>query len=173
MKIRKAKVSDSRQIANIHVKTWQSAYKYIVDRKYLKNLSVKRSAKVNKKNIRDPNIISLVAENDCQQIVGFLFGGENRYKNLAHDYQGEIYGIYILEEYSRQGLGKMLIKEFFSILKQKKIYSVHVMFLAGNEAEHFYYSLGARYVTSTDYEIGGQVYMVHSYGWQDISLLNI
>lgn len=173
MKIRRARINDAKQIANIHVKTWQTAYRNIVDRKYLRNLSVRKSTKVNKKNLRDKNIISLVAENDEQHIIGFLFGGENRYKELAEKYQGEIYGLYILEEYSRQGIGRKLINEFFSILEEKNIFSVHVMFLAGNEAECFYYSLGARYVTSTDYEIGNQVYMVHSYGWDDIALLNL
>lgn len=173
MKIRRARVNDAKQIASIHVRTWKTAYKSIVDRKYLRNLSVRKSTKINKKNLREQIIVSLVAENDEQQIVGFLFGGENRYKELVEKYQGEIYGLYILEEYSRQGIGKKLISEFFSILEEKNIFSVHVMFLAGNEAELFYYNLGARYVTSTDYEIGGQVYMVHSYGWDNIALLNL
>jgi ribosomal protein S18 acetylase RimI-like enzyme len=171
MKVRKAKISDSKKIAEIHVKTWQTAYKYIVDRKHLDNLSIKRSTKINKKNLKDKNIISLVVENDESEVVGFLFGGLNRYQDLVDKYKGEIYGIYILEKYSQQGLGKKLVNEFFNILLEKGIRSVHVMFLAGNEAENFYYKLGARYVTSTDYKIGNHVYMVHSYGWEDISLL--
>ena len=172
MIVRKAQIKDSKRVAEIHVKTWQTAYKYIVDRNHLNNLSIKKSTKINRKNINDKSIVSLVVENNNNEVVGFLFGGLNRYKELVDEYKGEIYGIYILREYSKKGMGKKLVKRFFEILLEKNITSAHVMFLAGNEAENFYYKLGARYVTSTDYKIGNHVYMVHSYGWNDISLLD-
>lgn len=173
MKIRKANKYDAKAIANIHVNSWRTSYKNIVSREYLNNLSVRKSTRINRKNINNPAIISLVVENDLREVVGFLFGGENRYKESAKQYSCEIYGIYIANEYLGKGFGEKLIRHFFMLLKEKDIKSVHVMFLAGNKAEHFYYKFGARYVSSMEYKMGDQVYLLHSYGWEDITHLDL
>jgi Acetyltransferase (GNAT) family. len=48
-----------------------------------------------------------VAENKSGKIVGFAAGGRERMGKYM--YQGELFAIYILEEYQRQGIGRQLL----------------------------------------------------------------
>jgi GNAT superfamily N-acetyltransferase len=57
-------------------------------------------------NITQDNF-TYIAENEIGQIVGFADGGKERTGDRI--YQGELYAIYILEKYQRQGLGHRLI----------------------------------------------------------------
>ncbi|WP_366941807.1 GNAT family N-acetyltransferase [uncultured Nostoc sp.] len=62
------------------------------------------------------------------QIVGFVNGGQNRTGDRI--YQGELYAIYIMEKYQRQGLGYRLISTVATRLLQSGISSMLVWVLA-------------------------------------------
>ena len=50
------------------------------------------------------------------EIIGFANGGPNRHSEYL--YAGELYAIYILEEFQRRGMGKMLFCALASRLLQ-------------------------------------------------------
>src|SRR5699024_12203629 len=52
---------------------------------------------------------------DDEKIVGFISGGPERTKRFAYD--GEIYTIYILDEYQKKSLGAKLLKAFAQEMK--------------------------------------------------------
>ena len=79
--IRKAKISDAKDITYINITTWKDAYKGLLPDDFLanRNLSEERIEYV-KNRIESPTDICLVAEFD-KKIVGFCIGGLPRQYN--------------------------------------------------------------------------------------------
>ena len=65
-----------------------------------------------------------VAENEAGQIVGFADGGPERARDMT--FKGELYAIYILNDYQRQGVGRHLIPIYC-----RKAISVRTTFAVG------------------------------------------
>jgi GNAT superfamily N-acetyltransferase len=115
-------------------------------------------------NITQDNF-TYIAENEIGQIVGFADGGKERTGDRI--YQGELYAIYILEKYQRQGLGHRLIFTIATRLIDSGISSMLVWVLADNPASGFYQSLGGQQVNQKQIEIGTVPLLEVAYGWTD------
>ena len=123
--------------AYVHWKTWQEAYTGLVDQAYLDGLSVERSIE---RARRWPDN-TLVAEADGR-IVGFACYGECRNEDLHGC--GEVYAIYVLEEYQKRKIGYALMNACFEKLSEYPAIAVWV--LEGNDrAIRFYERYGFRF----------------------------
>ncbi|MFS0821868.1 N-acetyltransferase family protein [Bacillus sp. 1P02SD] len=165
MKIRKAVLSDARGIAHVHVDSWRTTYSGIVPDEFLQQLSYESREKMWKRGI--PNGHVFVAENEQGQIVGFACGGKERSGNYEN-YLGELYAIYILQEYQGQGLGKKLAAPVVKQLLDKDINTMLVLVLEENKSCLFYEALGARKLDNVDVEIGGENLKEAVYGWDNL-----
>lgn len=166
MQIREATVADAAGIARVHVDTWRSAYKGIVPDAVLDELSYEQRAALWERILEPPtSTFAYVAEDlVTQQIVGFVSGG------LAMDredpvYNGELFTIYILEAYQRQGLGKQLFYLTVERLIEMGLDSMLIWVYADNSARRFYEALGGQIVGSQSYEEGGVMLEQVSYGF--------
>lgn len=104
--IRYAKKEDSETISNIYASSWKSAYKGIVPEKYLYEL--KNNFWTSKFEYWIPNKImkvKLISVNDIA--VGAIAYGNSR--DEKYPSYGEIISLYLHPDYSRKGLGTMLI----------------------------------------------------------------
>lgn len=109
MLIREANITDAPAIAKVHIDAWRTTYSNLMPAKFLADLSYEEPETKWVKilsNITQDNF-TYIAENEIGQIVGFADGGKERTGDRI--YQGELYAIYILEKYQRQGLGHRLI----------------------------------------------------------------
>jgi ribosomal protein S18 acetylase RimI-like enzyme len=166
MQIRRAVSGDENGIAKVHVKSWQSTYKGIMKDDILNNLSVERREKSWKEEI-DANKIIYVALNNEGQIIGFISGGRSR--STEYSYDGELYAIYILAEYLRQGIGKKLISQLANELIAIGYQSMIVWVLRDNPAINAYKELGAISFDSKDEEIGGELLKEEVLVWKDLN----
>lgn len=116
--IRKPNIDDISAIAEIHVDTWRTTHTGIISDDYLENLNYEQSENqfltiLTEKSQKE---FLLVAEKN-KIIIGFAGVGKERTGNP--DYSGELYGIYVTNEYQRQGCGQKLISaviyDFLSI----------------------------------------------------------
>ncbi|MEH2173004.1 GNAT family N-acetyltransferase [Nostoc sp.] len=167
MAIRKANLADAPAIARVHVDAWRTTYKNLMPAKFLADLSYEeREAKWVKilSNIAQDNFTYIV-EDEIGQIVGFASGGQERTGDRF--YQGELYAIYILEKYQRQGLGYRLISTIATKLIESGISSMLVWVLADNPASRFYQSLGGQQVNQKQIEIATVQLIEVAYGWTD------
>ncbi|MBD2680831.1 MULTISPECIES: GNAT family N-acetyltransferase [Nostoc] len=167
MLIREANLADAPGIAKVHVDAWRTTYRNLMPAKFLADLSYEARQEMWVKifsNIAECNF-TYVAENEIGQIVGFASGGQERTGDRL--YQGELYAIYILEEYQRQGLGHRLISTIATRLLQSDISSMLVWVLADNTASSFYQSLGGQQVNQKQIEIGNVQLVEVAYGWTD------
>jgi ribosomal protein S18 acetylase RimI-like enzyme len=147
MIVREAKIADAPAIARVNLDTWRTAYRKFLPADYLAQLSYqKRESNWQEilSNVKNTGDFVCVAQNESGQIVGFAAGGCERTGKYA--YQGELFAIYILEEYQRQGIGRQLVRAVAIKLAELNLNSMLVWVLGDNSACRFYEFLGAEKV---------------------------
>lgn len=168
--IRKAKVEDAAEIANVHVNSWREAYKGILDEDYLNDrpLIFKNRYTLWTKLITEGEIV-YVAESDKHGIVGFSNAGisrDERFENF-----GEIYCIYLFKKAHKQGIGFQLLKSSFEALKDKGHEKAFLWVLENNPTISFYERTGAK---KMDYVIediiGSKAVREFCYSWDNLDL---
>lgn len=116
--LREAVPSDAQKIAEVHIKTWQSAYFGLIPDDYLQSLDVDQRArnwaKILESSIADSQTI--VAEIDGV-IVGFMGIGPNR--EPSESGLGEVYTVYVDPNYQGHGVGSNLMEKGIQILKDQ------------------------------------------------------
>lgn len=167
MKIRKATAIDAKGIAKVQVDTWRSTYKNIVSDEYLAQLSYDAREEMWQKIIPINSVY--VAENDQGEIIGFSCGGKKNSEEYPK-YKSELFAIYILQDYQREGIGRLLVKPIVEDLIDEEIYSMIVYVFEDNPATKFYESLGGKKIDHLDTEFSTEEKKVYElvYGWDDI-----
>lgn len=170
MIIRKAHKSDLSFIAKIHVDTWNTSYKGIIPDEYLKGRSYKEQEQKWLQRIFDnPNSKEFMyaAENEEGKILGFASASiENK-----EETDSILYTIYILKEYQRQGIGKLLLKSIVKDLKTLKAKSMITWVFEDNPSRRFYEALGAKKFKEKLVNIRERDIKEIAYIWDDISYI--
>lgn len=111
-----------------------------------------------------------VAETQEPRIVGFACGGLESEGNQS--YRGEIYSIYLLEDYQRMGVGRRLLLSIARQLLNDGLGSVLLWVFEDNQsARRFYESMGGEVIRRKEINIGGADLVEVAYGWKDIATL--
>ena len=172
MQIRQATPGDASAIARVHVDSWRSSYADVVPQEILSGLSYDE-----RKALWDGILNSSRADRHCYVadaptvgVVGFAHGGAVSKNNPAFD--GEIYAIYLLEEYQRMGLGRRLFISVAERLLEDGMSSFLLwVFEENHSARRFYESLGGELADRMEVDIGGVDLVEVAYGWKDIGRL--
>lgn len=130
---------DAPQIAQIHVKTWQYAYKGQISDSYLDSLSIEKRTKGWKKQIQNAKEKDhiFVAEINGR-IVGWCTAGASRDKDAMKEV-GELQGIYIDPNYIGKGIGSKLVKHALNRLRQEGYKTVTLWVLETNKNTRMFY----------------------------------
>ena len=140
IKIRKATIEDVPDIARVHIRSWQAAYRGIVSDKFLNNISVEERIDTWKKRVADKNIKVLVAVTD-RRLAGWASLGKPR--DTAPAGWAEIWNIYLDPDFYRMGIGTRLMKSAVAELRRKKFTSAYLWVIEENtNARAFYEKLG-------------------------------
>lgn len=168
--IRDATVEDATGIARVHVETWRSAYAGILPSEYLARLSWEEGARRLQEYLKnmEPERFLLVAEVQGE-IAGFSSGGPERSGDEV--YRGEIYALYVLPAYQRQGIGRRLVGASARRLLQAGTGNLLIWVLSANPSRRFYERLGGQPVREREIEIGGISLPEVGYGWSDLEAL--
>jgi L-amino acid N-acyltransferase YncA len=165
MVIRKAEEGDESGIARVHVESWKTTYKGIIKDEILNNLSVERREEHWKGTIGRGEVL-YVSINEDGRITGFATGGKSR--SIEYSYDGELYAIYILEEFQHKGIGRQLISKVANNLSELGYQSMIVWVLSQNPSKTVYERLGAVSFDSKEIEIGGESLKEDVLVWKDI-----
>ena len=107
---------------------------------------------------------------DEGRIVGFASGGRERAGEAG--YTGELYAIYVLDDFQRRGYGHQLVREVVAGLKEMGLHDMIIWVLRENApARQFYERLGGVYVRAQAITIGSATLEEVSYGWPSLDLL--
>jgi len=170
MIIREANKEDSFSIAKVQVDTNRSTYKGIMTEDYLNNLSYESKAKDWEKKLfnEDSNEFMYVAEIDNTKIIGFASASLFRTND---SFEREIYSIYILKEFQRKGIGKLLIEAIVEKFIESNVRTMIIWTLQENPSRLFYEHLGGKIVDRRIIQRGGKELQQIAYGWEDITYI--
>jgi len=156
VRIDAATSDDCRGIAEVHVESWQHAYKDILPEHYLASLSVvEREAMWRRMIERQPSHLLLARAGG--QVAGFVAFGASRDEG-ASAHCAEIWAIYVRPAFWSVGAGRQL---WFSALQQvlaEGYKTVSLWVIAGNQrAVRFYERAGfvAEPASRKQFELGG------------------
>lgn len=109
--IRKALPDDAKAIAQVHISSWQDAYRDLMPAEYLSGLQAtlaqRESFWMRSIEADEPKV--WVAEVDGQ-VVGWISVGASRDEEAAGKNTGEVMAIYVLAGYWQTGVGLALWK---------------------------------------------------------------
>lgn len=140
--IRWAEVDDACAIAEVHVASWQAAYRGIVPSDVLEQLSVEqRAIRQREQILKHPRSAAVVMSD--QRIVGFCAFGDCRDDDKPGGVTGEIIAIYLEPSHWRRGFGSRLLRWAEDQLRlRKKTEAILWVLEDNNQSRHFYEAMG-------------------------------
>ena len=168
MVIRPSQKDDAHSMSRVYVQTWRDTYLGILPYGYLYSMSVSELEQGFLNELQSKHVISYVAE-DAGRVIGFISGGYER--QSEHIYNGEIYALYVLKNYQRQGTGTQLVSALVKQLNQFGIYSMQVKVLEHNPYRRFYEKINGIYLRRQRMPFAGEILDVAAYGWIDTGLI--
>lgn len=167
--IRAATIDDAPAIARVHVASWRSTYRTLLPGDFLDSLSEVGYAERWQRFIGEAGNLVYVIE-DAGRLVGFASGGRERAGEAG--YKGELYAIYVLDDFQRRGYGRQLLHAVVEGLKKMGLDDMIIWVLRDNApARKFYEELGGGYVRAQSITIGSATLQEVSYGWPTLGAL--
>lgn len=176
MRIREAELRDAAAMAQVIVTSYRHAHRDHIPEESLMQFTYEESERNWARALRELSEAIerkeyiFVAENDAGELVGVAMGGPERSSHPL--YMGEIYVLYLLPLYQRQGIGRQLVAHVVERLATYGMDSLLIRVLKDNApARRFYEALGGQAVLEEQIEDRGAVLEQVAYGWRDVSML--
>ena len=171
MVVREYKKEDLYSVAKVHVDTWTSTYTNIISKEYLENRTYDKQVKKWENrlfNNTDTNEFMFVAENVEGEVVGFSTASIN---DIDSRFDSTLYTLYILKEYQKNGIGRLLVKAVASKLRGLGAKTMSLSAFAENCSCNFYEHIGGKQGEKKIVNIAGIDIVEVSYEWDDITFL--
>ena len=139
--IEPATLQHCREIAEVHVLSWQQAYAELISAEYLASLSVERREAVWREVVVSGAQHLLVAMVEGR-VAGFVAFGPSRDKD-AQPRSAEVWALYLVPSQWSRGTGRALWLAALERIRAQACVSVSLWVLAGNQrARRFYAAAG-------------------------------
>lgn len=171
LEIRFASHDDLSDIARVNVDVWQSTYRGLMSDDFLDSLSYDASRERFARMLSRTDTPSFVVAADTGDgIVGYAHAGASRERSLAPDIDGELYGLYLLPSYHRQGVGRKLVKAAATELAERGYRSMVVVVFTDNQnGRQFYQAMGAKPLIERIAGIRGEFVKELLYVFEDVT----
>lgn len=155
--IRNIEEKDIPYAVDIKINSWKTAYKGIIDDKFLNSMDRDKIIEKRKNDYKDINFI--VAELDGE-IVGFCrYTDSNKYLQKSDDTDCELLALYVKPELKRNGIGTKLLQFVVNEFKRKNKTKMILWCLKDNEpSKKFYTKMGGEIVKEELKQIGEKKY---------------
>jgi GNAT superfamily N-acetyltransferase len=142
-RIREATPEDALAVASVHVRSWQVAYRGLIDDEFLDALRPEDRAARYQFGGEDPAGSRTVVAEDGGEIWGFAAIGPCRDEDARG--AAELYALYVDPDRWRGGTGRLLLDEATARMRDDGFEEAVLWVLRGNEsAERFYATAGWR-----------------------------
>ena len=171
IKIRPAEENDVQAIANIYVDTWRSTYAGILPSKVLVEMSTERQMVIWARAIRHAKGHAeekiLVIEEKTWGIVGVSSCGFNRDRSRLYD--GEVYTLYIHQDYQNNGYGEIMLANLFKIMIKQGYSNAIIWVLSSNPSRFFYEAMEGKRIGEREEKLWGKTVREIGYVWSDLA----
>jgi GNAT superfamily N-acetyltransferase len=143
LEIRRAGPADARAFAVIGVKGWQAAYRSIMPGPFLDSLSIeaRERAWLDRLQSTSDATPAWIAAREGRPL-GFLSGGPPRDEDAPRS-SAEVYGLYVLPDAWRQGVGRALLETALAHWRGRGLRTALLWVFEANDAgRRFYEALG-------------------------------
>lgn len=148
VKIQQARLENVAQIATVHVRAWQSAYRGLLPDDLLDSLSIPQRAAMWERALSSPNVDISIAINENDGIVGFATAHQTRDADAPLE-RGEVGAIYTLESVWGKRVGYQLMRAALEALRRRTFTEASLWVLDNNaRGIHFYERFGFQADTS-------------------------
>ena len=183
LNLRSAGLNDAGPIARVHVTTWRAAYAGLVPDTYLVGMTEVGRMRFWRRLLGRPQAEEtiLVAEIESAasatsagsaasdggpQVVGFGSCGPSRPYGLP--YRGEIFTLYVTDDWQGRGIGRALIRALFVDLVARGNSDALIWVLSANPARFFYEAVGGSPVAARKEAFAGAMLDETGYAWPDL-----
>ncbi len=139
---REASVADSLAAAEVNVRSWQESFAGGRWRQDAGDLSVERRAAMFRRRFGASFYRMYVAEAPGEGVIGFVDVGRPR--DARWNCDAELYAIYVLKPYQRQGLGHRLFELACDAVRAEGLRSMYLIVIEDSPYRIFYERLGGR-----------------------------
>lgn len=173
MIIRAASKEDVPALAALHIEGWHAAYGGLVDDEALNTPTLESRIDQWKEWIHLSDSRTYIAIDDKGAPTGFISCGRLRtpvpgMSPVRPLYTSEVYGLYLLPAYYRQGIGTALMRAGVKGLHEMKHKSLCLWVLEKNDrAVSFYKKLGGERCGKKEIEIGKSRVKEICFGWRN------
>lgn len=172
MRIRSGTTDDIEEVSRVYAQAWRETYQGLAPDAFIKGMTAGAAAQIFRDSL-DTDTHSYffhVAEAPQKRLVGFADGGKER--SHPENGLGELYAIYILKEFQKQGTGRLLFDAAVESLLKSGMRSMVVWVLEQSPYRKFYESLRGKLEPGIkQLEVTGQNLRLVSYRWDDLSSL--
>jgi ribosomal protein S18 acetylase RimI-like enzyme len=141
--VRDATENDVVVLADVHVRTWQNAYRGKVPQQHLDRMDPARRQRGWRQILRNAGPeVTLVAEHESRGVVGFVHVSPSRDTDTDPHLTGEVQAIYLLPEYWGQGVGQLLMDAGLRRLAESGYREYVLWVLATNDRARRFYETG-------------------------------
>jgi len=142
MNIRRAQVNDAPKLAQVHVDSWQVAYRSLVPDSFLQGFTYQKRENAFRQAL-SANLEETYLVEDNDRAIAILTIGASRDADLDGSCTGEIWGIYIVPDHWRRGIGTRLVQEAERMLLSRGYRDIVLWVFEGNtDARRFYEAMG-------------------------------
>ena len=183
LNLRSAGLNDAGPIARVHVTTWRAAYAGLVPDTYLVGMTEVGQMRFWRRLLGRPQAEEtiLVAEIESAasatsagsaasdggpQVVGFGSCGPSRPYGLP--YGGEVFTLYVTDDWQGRGIGRALIRALFVDLVARGNSDALIWVLSANPARFFYEAVGGSSVAERKEAFAGAMLDETAYAWPDL-----
>ncbi|MGI9648930.1 MAG: GNAT family N-acetyltransferase [Acidimicrobiia bacterium] len=139
--IRPATLEDAARLAEIHIASWQAAYRDLLPADFLAGLSDELEGRTAQwqdwLGIESEHRKVLVGVAD--EVVGFAHFGPSGDKDLKASQVGELYAMYVDPAYYRQGWGSQLMDAAFAEMRGSGFVEGSLWVMTANDAARSFY----------------------------------
>ena len=170
MRIRPGTTADIEEISRVYAQAWRETYQGLAPEPFINGMTAGAAAQIFRDSLPSDthSYFFHVAEASQRRLVGFADGGKER--SHPENGVGELYAIYILKEFQKQGTGRLLFEGAVESLLKSGLNSMVVWVLEVSPYRKFYESLHGILEPGQKFlDVAGTKMALVSYRWDDLS----
>jgi GNAT superfamily N-acetyltransferase len=146
---------DLTTVADVTIKAWQATFSGILPAAFLEGLQVETQLNRHRKLFSSPGVLYYVALKEGR-VIGFASAGPCRAVEFTEP--NELYGLYMLPEWQRQGLGRRLFRAAAQGVQKQRSGGLLALVLSDNPCRSSYVQCGGAMKAASPIELGGQAW---------------